>query len=611
MNFRRIALTGLMGSAVLTAAIAGCDAKPPVVITDEASVPHPPPLSGGTLVVTQDGLHAIASDPDLDRVLLFDLSAREFAAELPLARGDEPGRVVEGPQGYAYVALRRGGAVVTVDLKSRSLTRRDVCAAPRGMAYDADAQELHVACATGELVTLPALEGEPTRTLRIGLDLRDVAIQGNQLLVSRFKSAEIVVVDPSAGERGRLRPPEYEHPSTQVQWEPAVAWRMIELPKPTGGVAVVHQRGQVDPVGGVGTSTMAYYGDTCDQAILHTAVSVFAAAPADDEEEPLPVLPPVVGVGGIGTHVVLPVDMAINPAGEMLAIAGAGSENVVQTTLDMVRSDDVIDLCNPYDQLTTAVSGEPMAVDYGPGSLGSGDLLYVQTRQPAALHIIQGASQVAEITIPGRRQRHVGHAMFHRRPTEFSGIACASCHPEGGEDGRTWVFDTIGARRTQTVAGGIMETAPFHWSGDLYDLKSLMHDVFVSRMGGAMPADDRLEDLGAWMNRIQHLPSHTNATTESVERGEALFHDSAVACADCHAGPALTDNSTVFVGTGEALQVPSLRGIQHRAPFMHTGCAATLRDRFDPECGGGDEHGKTSHLSEAQLSDLVAYLETL
>jgi hypothetical protein len=52
-----------------------------------------------------------------------------------------------------------------------------------------------------------------------------------------------------------------------------------------------------------------------------------------------------------------------------------------------------------------------------------------------------------------------------------------------------------------------------------------------------------------------------------------------------------------------------------RAPFLHDGCATTLTDRFGdrrvPTCGGGDLHGKTAHLTSAQIADLVAYLESL
>jgi len=64
------------------------------------------------------------------------------------------------------------------------------------------------------------------------------------------------------------------------------------------------------------------------------------------------------------------------------------------------------------------------------------------------------------------------------------------------------------------------------------------------------------------------------------------------------------------VGTGGEFQVPPLLGVGDRAPYLHDGCAPTLRDRFGP-CGGGDEHGHTSHLGPADLDDLVAYLSTL
>ena len=62
--------------------------------------------------------------------------------------------------------------------------------------------------------------------------------------------------------------------------------------------------------------------------------------------------------------------------------------------------------------------------------------------------------------------------------------------------------------------------------------------------------------------------------------------------------------STVLVAT-------SLLGVGARAPFMHDGCASDLTGRFSAYCGGGDDHGKTSQLDQAQIADLVAYLESL
>jgi hypothetical protein len=87
-----------------------------------------------------------------------------------------------------------------------------------------------------------------------------------------------------------------------------------------------------------------------------------------------------------------------------------------------------------------------------------------------------------------------------------------------------------------------------------------------------------------------------------------------VGCAGCHSGDHFTDNANVWVGTTEAdrtLQVPSLVAVGYRAPFLHNGCAGTLIDRFDPACGGGDNHGHTSTLTDAEKADLVAYLESL
>jgi mono/diheme cytochrome c family protein len=118
--------------------------------------------------------------------------------------------------------------------------------------------------------------------------------------------------------------------------------------------------------------------------------------------------------------------------------------------------------------------------------------------------------------------------------------------------------------------------------------------------------------LQAWIDTIPALPPTAGLDAAAVARGEAVFTDRAVGCTTCHAGTLLTTNVTADVGTGQAFQVPSLRGVSWRAPFMHNGCAATLGDRFtSATCGGGDKHGATSTLTSAQIGDLTTYLQTL
>jgi cytochrome c peroxidase len=235
--------------------------------------------------------------------------------------------------------------------------------------------------------------------------------------------------------------------------------------------------------------------------------------------------------------------------------------------------------------------------------------LVVQGRT-TLLTIFEADGLQASATIPFSSPRvpHTGHTLFHIAPAT---VACASCHPEGRDDGHVWSFAGLGERRTQTVLGGVLDTAPLHWDGDMDSLHTLMGEVFVNRMGGGLPSDEFIEALGGWLQSLDHLPASAPREETAAGRGAQLFQDPAVGCATCHSGDKLTDNETVDVGTGKAFQVPSLVGIADRAPFMHDGCAQTLRDRFDPACGGGDAHGKTSHLTAGEIDDLVAYLETL
>jgi cytochrome c peroxidase len=236
----------------------------------------------------------------------------------------------------------------------------------------------------------------------------------------------------------------------------------------------------------------------------------------------------------------------------------------------------------------------------------------VQSREPARIVVTSLSPQFGGdqqlIDLGGESMRDSGHEIFHR--DAGGGIACASCHAEGGEDGHVWHFTRLGARRTQALHIGLEGTAPFHWGGDESDLDNLMTDVFVGRMGGVHQDPGRISALSRWLFALQPPTAPIAVDDSAVERGRELFMSVAVGCNECHSGSKLTNNKNVDVGTGAALQVPSLRGIAYRAPFMHDGCAATLRDRFTLGCGGAS-HGNTSQLSTESVDDLVAFLQTL
>lgn len=610
----------------------------PVVTAARAPVP----ISGGTLLITGDGLTAVAADPDRDRVSIVGLSDGTVRTVI-LQPGDEPGRVVEDGAHRVHVALRRGGALVTIDVATgKVVARRAVCGAPRGVAYQATTDVVHVACAGGELVTFPASGGDATRRLNLDVDLRDVVVQSSgTLAVSRFKTAQLLFVDANGAilSRASLAPMNRVSDLGNTDpVEPAVAWRALGV---NDTVFLLHQYDVASTIalkptatapsvdGGFGPTPLTPAGESPYGAppggcggLVQAAISRVTAGNGPTMGMPL------------ATHV-LTVDAALSADAKwaLLAHAGlvdspadglnlpksgpGGAITLLETSAAFQNGNGPVDGSCARPQ-SIQVGGQSTAVAFNPSSSPESQATQtwfaVQTREPATLVTFRDAAGTAPRTIllGGDSVLDTGHELFHR--DAGGGIACASCHPEGGEDGRVWKFDTVGPRRTQAVHVGLEGTEPFHWDGDMTNLGTLVDEVMVHRMGGAPQSADRKNALAHWLFQLAPPAAIVSTDDPRAARGKALFESTGVGCSGCHSGAKLTSNQNVFVGTtasGVTLQVPSLHGVGYRAPFIHDGCAVTLRDRFNPSCGGGDLHGKTSALSEGQIGDLIAYLQSL
>jgi mono/diheme cytochrome c family protein len=563
------------------------------------------PVSGGTLLIARDARTAIAADSDRDRVFIADLDSRQVRS-VALEPKDEPGRVVEDGSGRVHVIARNGGAVVSIDVAAaRVVARRAVCSAPRGIAYDGATDLVHVACQSGELISLPAAGGDAVRVLRLNRDLRDVLVHGNELLISRFKSAQLLRVDARGAVTAVASPPRGAAAVDQPGFDASTAWRIALAPD--GTVKMLHQRGNPGVIG----VTPGGYGagaNPCAGGIVEGTVSTLSVpsssgpSPGDRAGQPLSAM---VGVS----------DFAVSAHGE-IAIVSLGNAwfgtpqhdpNMPSVPVAPAQRKPRIAIVPPgaepdpcsFPGEDAEIEGEPVAVAY------AGDAIVVQSREPAQLQVLRSS---VKIPLSGESRADTGLALFHK--DTGLGIACVSCHPEGMEDGRTWNFNDFGARRTQNLGGGIIDTAPFHWGGDLADFPSLVHEVFESRMGSSRPNPQQLEAFSHWVNTVP-APKPASLDAGAVARGRSLFESAGTNCSSCHAGAKLTNNESHDVGTGGLFQVPSLVGVGSRAPFMHNGCASTLHERFSPACGGGDLHGVTSALLPSQIDDLVAYLESL
>ena len=608
--------------------VIGCSpVTSPLAQTLEEAVAAPPPLGGSGMLVSKDGKQLIVADADRDRLYFVDVETHALAHVRELQAGDQPGRMVEDAAGRIHVALRGGGALLSLGrAPDAPLTRRTLCAQPRGLAYDAARDVLQLACAEGKLVTAPADPGgAATRTLELERDLRDVIVREDGLLVTRFRSAELLRLDASGAVKDRLLPPKAEitgqrdpqsnqmlPPSTNT---PDMVWRALDLPGQ--GVALLHQRARDGQV----NVTPGGYGSVSCAGLVQAALTLGLDGPRT-----------------LSTDLAdstLSIDMAVDPSGMLLAVISPGNwGNTDQLRVYSLTGASALNVQSPPDLATSSLAaptdvfatgtstqrclapatrfpspdGQLAGVAWVNSSYGLE--LVAFEREPAAINFIQVRTRlaVARLDLRQASRYDTGHAVFHMRTR--AGLACASCHGEAGDDGHVWTFQGLGARRTQSLRGGIAGTEPLHWGGDMKDFGTLVNDVFVGRMQGPLLTVEQSNVLYRYIDRQPKLTAPVRDMAQA-ERGRALFQSTAVGCASCHAGKLLTDNRSVDVGTGEVLQVPALRNVSYRLPLMHNGCATSLRQRFDAACGGGDKHGNTSQLTPAELDDLIAYLETL
>jgi len=196
-------------------------------------------------------------------------------------------------------------------------------------------------------------------------------------------------------------------------------------------------------------------------------------------------------------------------------------------------------------------------------------------------------------------------------------ISCATCHFEGGADGRTWFFRD-GIRNTPALFG-VASTLPMHWSGDLDELQDVENTIRVVQAGTGLAAGDvhcspgcdemrrnagrsrDLDDLATFMLALKAPRRQVIAT----ERGAALF---ATHCAECHPAPLYTDRRKHDVGTagaverkGNAFDTPSLRGVSDTAPYLHDGSAATVREAIE----------RHTSISGDAATEIAAFVESL
>lgn len=183
--------------------------------------------------------------------------------------------------------------------------------------------------------------------------------------------------------------------------------------------------------------------------------------------------------------------------------------------------------------------------------------------------------------------------------------SCATCHPGGSTDRK--LYD---GRDTPSLRGA-WATPPYLRDGSIPTLRAAIERMLTREMGGAAVSAASVAALEAY---VASLPPFRRGRTNPdgspgephtlrMKRGFELFSRS---CAGCHPAPSFTDRRSHDVGTGGALDTPTLLGISESAPYGHDGRFASLAEAARAMAGVAG-----AELSDLELEYLLEYLKLL
>jgi cytochrome c peroxidase len=220
-----------------------------------------------------------------------------------------------------------------------------------------------------------------------------------------------------------------------------------------------------------------------------------------------------------------------------------------------------------------------------------------------------------------------GRRLFHAFNTSISNqgsLACATCHPDGREDGLVWRLR--GERRqTPMLAGRLQGTAPYNWLGSTRTLEDNIAQT-ITRLGGTGLPLAKRRALARYLSQGLLEPVRPPPRDPAlVARGAQVFGDPKVGCATCHPSEGrFSDGARHDVETTspselaqmrasqsgaepQAFDTPSLRFVGLTPPYFHDGRASTLDEALTQAQGMGD----TSGLTPSDRQALLAYLRSL
>ena len=567
-------------------------------------------------------LVAFVANRAAKRVDEVDVETKARLAHYDLA--GEPEQILAMADGRILVSLSDRSAiqVLAIDAPGEKAVDEGMClidvpSGPSGLAASDDASRVVVSSTSASSLTvLDAAKLEPERTLDVPRSPAGVLASGGRAFVTHLAGPNVSIValdgtfPPYEVDLGLL-PATSLAPASLLKRErtAAQAYSLVEYIPKSRPPRIIVPEVTVDP--GDPESRAIYYGPPPTLGIAkETPVAVSL-----DRNSELPDLTHQVSVseGGFRDECLLPRASAIRASTSRLYVACRGIDQIVE--LDADAADPMRSILRRFEAPKGATGiaiadEEGLAATYGEFD----EKLSVVRLDTGAKADIDLSGGGPLLSLSYREGRELFYQSNDAR-IAFDGVACASCHPDGRDDGLTWATPE-GRRQTPMLTGRVHGTEPYGWTRGKGNLPDYIADT-IKRLGGTGLDHSSIVALASYVERMP-APATGSSDSARARHGAEVFVRAG--CSGCHVDGGGTDHlghsftadvPTPYpssVGDPEAFDTPSLRFVGLSAPYFHDGRYDSLEQLLgDPNSG----MGLTAHLSTENQRDLAAYLRTL
>jgi YVTN family beta-propeller protein len=544
---------------------------------------------------------------------VIDPASLAVSKTVGLPRASQPFGVVVAPNGNVFVALEALGRVLKLDASGATQASLDVGPSPRHLALTQAGAQLLVS----RFIT-PPQPGEGTATVQTTVG--GVPVGG-----------EVLLIDPAA--LALTKTIELQHsgmPDSEISARGVPNYlgaaaisrdgKSAFIPSKQDNIQRGRRRDQNDldfqtTVRAI-TSRIDLASQVEDYAgrVDHDNSSVASAAVYENSGVYLLVAletsREIAVVDASGKRELFRVDAGLAPQG--LAVSPDGRELYAHNALD--RSVGVYDLSPLLDR-------------------GQKQLPLVSTL---------GSVAVEKLSAQVLRGKRLFYDARDSRLARDGYLSCASCHNDGGNDGRTWDLTSLGEglRNTISLRGRAGAQGRLHWSANFDEVQDFEGQIrALSRGTGLMtdaayntgtrnqPLGDAKAGVSADLDALAaYVGSLSSFAPSPYRTASGGLSDTAVAgrsvfsaqCVSCHGGSAFTDSATLLlhdVGTIKpssgsrlggsllGLDTPTLRDVWLTAPYLHDGSAASISAAIQAH--------KSLLLTPSELTSVAAFTQQI